>query len=255
MGRAAAVEFVADGDGAVEVDLAGPGAARDPLFDAILERQCTRSEYAGRPLASGARRALEAAAALPGCRAVFVDGPERMEQALELIVAASARQVADPAFVRELGAWIRSSSAEAVATRDGLFNAVTGNPTLPEWIGDVIFPLVFREGAERERIVRDVRLSAGLAVIVSERDDPRHWAQAGRASQRFALQATALGLRCAFLNQPVEVAEMRGEFARWLGVAPLRPDLVLRYGEAPPLPKSLRRPVEAVLAGRHRSRV
>ena len=32
-----------------------------------------------------------------------------------------------------------------------------------------------------------------------------HWIEVGRACQRFALQATALGLKCAFINQPVEV--------------------------------------------------
>ena len=54
----------------------------------------------------------------------------------------------------------------------------------------------------------------------------------GRACQRFALQATALGLRHAFVNQPVEVSRLRPELAAWVGLPGRRPDLVLRFGMA-----------------------
>jgi hypothetical protein len=64
--------------------------------------------------------------------------------------------------------------------------------------------------------------------------------------QLFALRATALGLRHAHVNQPVEVPAVRADLARWLGTE-RRPDLVVRFGYAEPLPMSLRRPVEAVL--------
>jgi hypothetical protein len=51
----------------------------------------------------------------------------------------------------------------------------------------------------------------------------------------------------AHINQPVEVPEVRAEFARWLGTPDARPDLVVRFGRAPAMPMSLRRPVQAVL--------
>jgi hypothetical protein len=70
----------------------------------------------------------------------------------------------------------------------------------------------------------------------------------GRAYERFALQATASGVRTAHLNQPVEVASLRPQFADFLGMPGKRPDLVVRFGRGPTLPLSLRRPVEAVLA-------
>jgi hypothetical protein len=69
----------------------------------------------------------------------------------------------------------------------------------------------------------------------------------GRCYERFALQATVLGIRNAFLNQPVEVAVLRPPFAAELGLTAQRPDLVVRFGRGPALPRSLRRPVEAVL--------
>jgi hypothetical protein len=71
--------------------------------------------------------------------------------------------------------------------------------------------------------------------------------RAGRACQRFALQATALGLKHAFINQPVEVAALRPQLASLLGMPGRRPDIVMRFGYGPTLPFSPRRPVEAVL--------
>lgn len=66
--------------------------------------------------------------------------------------------------------------------------------------------------------------------------------------ERFALQATALGIRNAFLNQPVEVQRIRSQFPIWLGIAKTqRPDLVVRFGRGPTLPLSMRRPLQTVL--------
>ena len=69
----------------------------------------------------------------------------------------------------------------------------------------------------------------------------------GHAFQRFALQATALGLKHAFINQPVEVARLRPELASLIGMAGRRPDLVMRFGYGPTLPYSARRPVDTIM--------
>jgi hypothetical protein len=43
------------------------------------------------------------------------------------------------------------------------------------------------------------------------------------------------------------VADIRPGFADWLGQTGVRPDLVVRFGYAPAMPMSLRRPVSQVL--------
>jgi hypothetical protein len=84
-------------------------------------------------------------------------------------------------------------------------------------------------------------------VFFGAKADPEHWVRVGRACQRFALQATALGLKHAFVNQPVEVADLRPNLAALTGMAGRRPDLVMRIGYGPTMPMSPRRNVEAVL--------
>ena len=89
--------------------------------------------------------------------------------------------------------------------------------------------------------------SAGLAVYVGATQDAASGVQAGRACQRFALQAAAMGLQHAFLNQPIEVASLRPDLASLIGMPGRRPDLVMRFGRGPAMPFSPRRPVNAVM--------
>jgi len=49
------------------------------------------------------------------------------------------------------------------------------------------------------------------------------------------------------VNQPVEEASVRPDFARALGLGGGRPDLVVRFGRGPAMPRSLRRQVESVM--------
>ena len=110
-----------------------------------------------------------------------------------------------------------------------------------------MFGLFYKKGAETKKYVDQMDTSAGVAVFVGDKEDKDHWIRVGRSFQRFALQATALGIRHSHVNQPVEVASVRSEFANWLGIGKARPDLVIRFGYAPTLPMSMRRPTEAVI--------
>jgi hypothetical protein len=118
---------------------------------------------------------------------------------------------------------------------------------MPRWLGTRVMGLFFTPKSENERYARQIRNSAGIAVFVSDVSDKAHWVETGRCYERFALQATDLGIRNAFLNQPVEVASVRPQFASAMGLGNLRPDLVVRFGRGPTLPLSMRRPVQSVL--------
>ena len=247
-GSKASVSFNPDGEGAVEIDLVAGNAERDGLFDAILERQCTRSEYDGRAVSADNITQLETAAKADGCRIIVIPDRDRIEQMLALAITANTVQVNDAKFAEELKQWIRFNSAQAAETRDGLYSACAGNPSLPPFLGRIMFGLLFSAGSENDKLAKQVRSSSGLAVFATDKDDKAHWVQSGRCYQRFALQATALGIRHAFVNQLVDVPAVRTEFSQLLGIGDQRADLVVRYGYAPAMPRSLRRPAEEVIA-------
>ncbi len=248
LGLTAEMRFEDVGAGRVAVDLAAGRTAVSELFGAIPKRQCTRSLYEGRSVSADHLRRLEQAADVEGVDVILITDEARMEEAAGFVIEANTAQMDDPAFMEELAAWIRFNPESALLTRDGLFSGCSGNPSLPNWLARVVFPFVFTKSGENDRYARQIRSSAGIAVFVGEAEDRAHWVNAGRSYQRFALQATALGIRHAHVNQPVEVPSVRREFAEWLGIGDLRPDLVVRFGYAEPMPMSLRRPVGAVLA-------
>lgn len=246
--RSGAIAFTQLDGGSVLVGTHLGRGENGDLVTAIPKRQSTRAEYDARPLTSSELRALQADASVPGVETIFVVDRPRLMQVRDLIVAGNSAQMAEPAFVRELRHWLRFSPKRALRTGDGLFSGSSGNPVAPEWVGKRMFDLFFSASSENDKYARQMASSAGVAVFVAERSDPEHWVAVGRACQRFALRATAMGLKCAFVNQPVEVAHLRSQLASMVGVPGKRPDLVLRFGRGPSLPYSARRPVPAVLA-------
>jgi len=246
LGLLAEVEVAPGGDAMLRL---APGPQRrDPMAEAIARRRSTRAPFDPAPLAAAERAALEAAGGSdPRVGLLLLDAAPQRAGLAELVLAGNSVQLRDAAFVAELTDWIRFSAGAALARRDGLFAGSSGNPVLPAPIGRALFPHVFTLAAETDRMARQLTGSAGFAVFAAERDDPAHWLAAGRAAQRFCLAATVLGLRTAWVNQPVEVPALRGVLAGWLGLGGRRPDLVLRFGRGAAFPPSLRRPVAEVL--------
>ena len=218
-----------------------------PLFKAISQRQCTRAEFDGQAVSSEDLRLLALAGAGPGVQMSLITDKPAMEKVLEYVVQGNTAQMNDPAFVAELKTWIRFNDAEAVRMGDGLFARSSGNPSVPRWLASPLFPVLFRTNSENDKYVKQVRSSSGIAVFISDANDKAHWIETGRCYERFALQAAALGIRNAFLNQPVEVGALRPQFASFLGIGQRRPDLVVRFGRGPEMPRSLRRPIQSVL--------
>ncbi len=246
-GLSGQIAFDRSGDGAVRVALEPAETVVTPLFEAIPHRQCTRNEYDGKPLSPAELKLLETAGTGDGVRVVLLTQRSEMEIVLDYVIQGNTAQFNNPAFLKELIFWIRFNDREATRTGDGLSGGTSGNPSVPRWVGNLLSKLLFRVKPENDKNTRYIRSSAGIAVFVSDADDKSHWVEAGRCYERFALQATALGIRNAFVNQPVEEAGLRPQFAKALGLGEGRPDLVVRFGRGPEMPIALRRPVEAVL--------
>lgn len=242
------VLFDTTADGLLRVVLEPTKPIISALFKAIPMRQCTRAEFDGKPLSNAELKLLDSAGTGNGIRVLLLTDKSAMDQVLEYVIQGNTAQMNNPAFFAELKAWIRFSDDEAVRTGDGLSTRSTGNPSLPRWLASPLLNLFLTAKSENDKYAKQIRSSAGIAIFVSEVADKAHWIEAGRCYERFALQATALGIRNAMVNQPVEVSLIRPQFADAIGMGKLRPDLVVRFGRGPEMPRSLRRPVHAVLA-------
>ncbi|MDX5593934.1 Acg family FMN-binding oxidoreductase [Pseudovibrio sp. SPO723] len=224
-----------------------PAPARiSPLFQAIPQRQCVRANYDGTQASNEVLEALQRAGQSDGVHMRLFTDKRELNALKELVIAGNSAQMGDPAFVKELKQWIRFNGAHADRLRDGLYAGSTGSPSVPAWIGSRLFDFAFRKASENTKYAGHVDSSAGMAVIIAERDDPIGWIEAGRACQRFGLEATLRGMKYAFLNQPIEVLSIRQEFQKFLG-SDKRPNLLMRFGNGPSVPRSLRRRLDDVM--------
>lgn len=246
-GRPGELRFDASDEGAIAFDFDRGPALRSALFDAIPKRQSTRADYDGRAVSTADLDTLAKAGAVAGVDLVLLTDRARIDQLRDLVVAGNSAQMADPAFVRELKSWLRFNPHEALRTGDGLYSVASGNPALPDWLGPYAFDLMSTAESQNESYARQIRASAGIAVFVGAGETPADWVAVGRACQRFALQATALGMKHAFINQPVEVPGLRPKLAALIGAPGRRPDIVMRFGYGPEMPFAPRRPFASVI--------
>jgi len=85
-----------------------------------------------------------------------------------------------------------------------------------------------------------------LAVLWTPADDAVTWMNTGQALESVLLHARAEGLSASFLNQPIEVPELRAQLATTLGLAGY-PQIVLRLGYAEDVPPAPRRTLREML--------
>lgn len=215
------------------------------LFDAIPLRQNTRSEYDGQPIQKNDLDQLRALPLEPGVELYFTNRQD-METILEYVNQGNLRQYADKTFLDELIDWLRFNKKEALASLDGLYSHCSGNPEVPRWLGQM-FVAGIKPQEQADIDAQKLRSSAGAVVIASQSEDKSTWVRTGQVYERLALQLTALGIQSAFLNQPIEVAEIREQFQSAIGLGNAIPQLLVRFGHADAMPCSLRRPIDQVL--------
>jgi nitroreductase len=219
-----------------------PGLAH--LFDAIPRRRTNRRAFSDEPPPELEAR-LRAAAAQEGVDAAFLRAAADRARVAELIAEADRAQFADPHFRRELASWIHPARRDdgMPAFSQGLAPLVDAATPIAAMVIRT-FDVGHGVAAAHEELARG---SPMLAVLATRTDDQEAWLAAGQALERLLLVATAAGMSASYLNQPIEVPDLRTRLAKGLGTAPF-PQLVLRIGRGHDAPPSPRRPLTDVCA-------
>jgi nitroreductase len=222
----------------------GPGPSDTAMFLAIPKRRTTRAKYEKRALPYALRNTCRDLAQDAGVELTIISDEQQREAISELVAEGDRIQFADPRFRRELAAWIHSRRA---ASRDGMSGAGFGMPDLLSRAGALVIR-TFDMGdgvaaADRDKIVEGSPL---LAVFGTQQDQLANWIATGRALTRVLLTLTASGATAAFLNQPVEVEQLRPRLREVVGTSCI-PQLLMRFGYGPEVRHSVRRPTESVL--------
>jgi hypothetical protein len=247
-GRRADVEYNA-ADHAVVLKLTpDPTCTETELARAIPARQCTKAPYDGKPLGPDTLVALDEAGTGHDVRIILLTDAKQLETVTDLVNRGNQAQLSDPEFRSELISWIRPNDRESLENGDGLSGRTSGQPTVPTWLARRIIPMMIEPKSQSKIDTTNIASSAGIAVFVTKDNHEAAWVEVGRCYERLALTATALGIRNAFINQPIEVSNLRHELERWLGLDGEHAQLMIRFGTGPQMPYSIRRPLEAVIA-------
>ena len=226
-----------------------PGARRALMADdaALIEgmasRHTNRKAFESRPV-SGALLALLTESVRQGGAWARIVTDEREKHAIaDLVADGDRRQADDPAFRRELAEWIRSNHSRA---GDGIPGYSQGIGDLASLAGPWIIR-TFDWGNGRAATDRQLAEGSPALIVLGTDDDTREaWVRTGEALAHMLLLATLHGLSASFLNQPIEIPELRDKLADTLDLAG-SPQLLLRIGYGPQVPPTPRRDLEDVL--------
>jgi hypothetical protein len=221
-----------------------PVTAEDAaLIEAMTLRRTNRRAFEPRSVSDATLVHLSESVRREGAWLRVVTEQGGKHSIADLVAEGDRRQADDPAFRRELAEWIRSNHSRA---GDGI-------PGYSQGIGDLASlagPWIIRTfDWGNGRAASDRQLAEGspaLAVLGTDDDAPEAWVRAGEALARMLLLATLHGLSASFLNQPIEIPELRRRLAHTLGLAG-PPQLLLRLGYGPEVPPTPRRDLEDVL--------
>ncbi len=240
-----------EGSEAIHVDLKSSDSSDNTLFDAIPKRQATRNTYDGQPIPENDLEALHRASEQESVRFKIFTEAADIERLTELVKEGNRLQFNNKAFVNELISWIRFNKSAAERTRDGLYGASMGAPSVPQWLGQLFMKFASAE-KEAQKCEKAIQSSAALMLFIAENNNKQSWIHVGQSFERVALTATQCNIRHAHLNMPCEEPSLGKELQNYLGLQNEQPLLLLRIGYADPMPGSFRKPVDDVLINNRR---
>ncbi|MGA2632328.1 MAG: nitroreductase [Terriglobia bacterium] len=213
------------------------------LFQAIPQRHTNRLPFEDRDVPELLLSELQAAAEAEGAWLHIVRGSDGRNEVADLIAQGDHLQASDKRFRRELAAWLHPNRTQS---RDGIPGYAFG---VGDWVS-YVGPLMIRTfDWGKGQAAKDRQLATGspvLAVVGTENDTPPDWLRAGQALERMVLRARAERVWASFMNQPIEVPELRPKLLNVMDRKGF-PQLLVRMGYGPDVKGTPRRPVSEVL--------
>jgi Nitroreductase family len=215
----------------------------ESLFGAIPKRHTSRQRFSNRPLSPELMSALTEQAGKEGVWLRFVEGSERRAAVIDLINGGEVILWGSKHFRRELAAWVHPRRSRR---HEGIPGYAQGLGDLVSLLEPTVAHLDEPGSREADKDGDAPAQCPALAVLETDDDSQVDWLATGQALERVLLRAQVDGVSASFLNQPLEVHELRSKVSDVMGKAGF-PQLILRLGYGPQIKSTPRRPVEDVL--------
>jgi len=213
------------------------------LFPAIPRRVTNRGPFTPIAVPDSVCAAMCAEAAGEGVAVRPVASILQRRQVATLIAQADQAQFADVRFRRELAAWIHPQRAS-----DGMPAHAFGAPRLMDFETPLTAMVIRSFDLGNGVAARDVEVVSGSLLLLcfsTRQDNAPAWLATGQALQRLLLLARLEGYDASYLNQAIEVPELRVLLRETLQTDPY-PQLLIRVGRGEFAAHTPRRPFDQV---------
>ena len=218
-----------------------PEAGEPELFGYIIKRQARRNKYADAKVDQDLLSELFNDPRDEGVRTKLFLTEDEISGLIPYITEGTRLQYCKKAFVDELVSWVRFSEKEAMQKGDGIVAASLGLPNTGRFIGKIIMKHFISTDRVARRMEQLTEASSGLALFMSEKNDPYHWIKLGQAFQRFGLKAAKYQVSHSHLDMPCGELQVREKLINDFHLENLTPLLLIRFGYSEPMPYSFRR--------------
>jgi hypothetical protein len=220
-------------------------AQQDALsFEAITKRRSNRSAFESKKLPDDILVSLKDIARVHGAWLDIVEEDMKKKTIADMISQGDKIQLSDKKFRRELAAWIHPNRSKS---RDGMPGYAHGVSDIASYVG----PFLIRTfDIGKGQAAKDMQLASGspvLAMLGSDADEPLNWIQTGQVLARILLRARAENVWASFMDQPIEVPELRLKLREALGRTAGFPQLLMRLGYGKDVKPTPRRNVDEVV--------
>jgi hypothetical protein len=220
-----------------------PNADEKKILNAIKNRHTNRMPFADDTIDGLRLQKLKSVVSEEKINLYIVESEQPREEVIKIIEQADKIQAANKSFCRELAQWVHPNRTNS---KDGIPGYAFGMGDLisfgsPFFIGNLNWGDI---QAGRDRNL--VKGSPVLAIIESKNNKPIDWLRTGMALEKLLLKASSEGIAASYLNQPIEVPDLRDKLKELLGLKGY-PHLIIRMGYGKEVKPTPRRDLEEVI--------
>ena len=220
-----------------------PDAEDKKLFNAIKTRHTNRLPFADDTVDGYRLDKLKTIVSEENVNLLVIEGEQVREEVIKIIEQGDKAQATNKSFCRELAQWVHPNRTNS---KDGIPGYAFGMGDLisfgsPFFIGNLNWGDI---QAGRDRNL--VKGSPVLAVFESKNDKPIDWLKTGMALEKLLLKASSEGIAASYLNQPIEVPELKEKLVKLLHLKGY-PHLIIRMGYGKEVKATPRRDLEEVI--------
>lgn len=214
------------------------------LFAAILKRRTNRLPFAEQDIDGQILQKFETIVSEDNCTKLnLIRDKSIRDEVIKLIELGDRIQCENKSFCRELAQWVHPNRANS---KDGIPGYAFGLGDLISYAGPFFIGNMNWGDIQAGRDRNLVKGSPVIGILESNEDKDAGWLCAGISLEKLLLKAASEGIAASYLNQPIEVPELRNKLKEILSLKGY-PQLIMRLGYGKEVKPTPRRSTEEII--------